>query len=135
MVIAIDPKGERTHITPGDLELPEDQQVEWILRDATERERRKFVNLMVIASQQADNEEFCNLADRVYEVCKFGLAGYTEDKPLRDSKGEIVPFEKQRGQVTDDFLNRLPFSEKLAIHTEIMLGMSLSGEDTEKSEP
>ena len=132
MAFAIDPKGDRNFITPGDLELPEDQQVEWVLRDATERDRRKFVDLMVVASTNDENPGFSNLAERVYEMCKTGLAGYTDDKPLRTPDGEIVPFEMKGGKVTDEFLARLPFLEKIAIHNELVLGMNLSGEDTEK---
>ena len=132
MAIAIDPQGERNFITPGDLELPEDQQVEWKLQDATERGRRKFVDLMVVAHANEDNAEFSNLAERVYEICKGGLVGYTDAKPLRDSKGEIVPFEMKGGKVTDGFLARLPFMEKISIHNALVEGMNLSGEDTEK---
>ncbi len=133
MSIAIDPKGKRGVITPEDRKLPDDQQTEWLIRDLSERQRVSYMDSVRLVDDGVGGGALGGQGSRVYSSLKGGLVGYSDAKPFRDSKGDPVPFEKNSsGQVSDEFLQRILWSEKVAISTAITESMMLDGEDTEK---
>ena len=133
MSIAIDPKGKRGFITSGDLKLPEDKQTEWLIRDLNERQRVSYMDSVRLVDDGVGGGALGGQGSRVYTALKGGLVGYTEAKPFRDSSGEPVPFEKNSsGQVSDEFLQRILWSEKVSISTAITASMMLDQEDVEK---
>ncbi len=133
MAIAIDPQGERTIITEGDLKLPEDQQVEWKITDLSERQRVAFMDSLKLVDDGSGRTAIGGQGTRIYVALKGGLKGYTDEKPLRDSEGNLVPFEKSKlGEVSDTFLERIIWTEKVAIADYITESIALLEEDTEK---
>jgi hypothetical protein len=133
MSIAIDPKGQRGIITPADKQLPEDQQTEWLIRDLNERQRVSYMDAVKLVDDGSGAAALGGQGSRVYTSLKGGLVGYTDEKPFRDSSGNVVPFEKNaQGRVSDEFLQRILWTEKVAISDEIVGSMLLDEEDTEK---
>ncbi len=141
MSIAIDPKGKRGFITPSDLAkdgkgeflVPEDRQTEWLIRDLNERQRVAYMDSVRLVDDGVGGGALGGQGSRVYTALKGGLVGVSEAKPFRDSKGEPIPFEKNSsGQVSDEFLQRIIWSEKVSISTAITESMMLDQEDVEK---
>lgn len=133
MSIAVDPKGQRPFVTPADRELPEDQQTEWLLGDLTERQRVGFMDAVRLVDDGSGGTALGGQGSRVYAALKGGLRGYSEAKPLRDARGEVVPFKKnEQGQVSDEFLARMAWADKVAIADEIAESVALSEADAEK---
>lgn len=133
MSIAIDPKGKRGFITEEDRKLPDDQQTEWLIRDLNERQRVSYMDSVRLVDDGVGGGALGGQGSRVYTALKGGLVGVSEAKPFRDSKGETIPFEKNSsGQVSDEFLQRIIWSEKVSISTAITESMMLDQEDVEK---
>lgn len=141
MAIAVDPKGHRGFITPADLAknekgeflVPEDQQTEWLVKDLTERQRVSFMDSVKLVDDGSGGAALGGQGSRVYTALKGGLVGVSDAKPFRDSKGNSIPFEKNsQGRVSDEFLARISWVDKVAISDEISGSMLLGEEDTEK---
>ncbi len=131
MGIAIDPRGERKFITPGDKKLPEDQQVEWLVTDMDHRQRVGFMDSVTVHSDGAGGVALGGTGTRIHTALKGCLKGYTEAHPLKDARGEVVPFKTNKaGQVDDEFLVRIEWTELVAIADEITSTMDLDEEDT-----
>ena len=133
MGIAIDPRGERGFITPEDLKLPEDQQTEWLVSDLNERQRVAFMDSVRLMDDGAGGTALGGTGTRIYTALKGGLKGFSDSKPFLDAAGKVVKFIKNaNGQVSDEFLARMTWADKVAIADDITKTLALSEDDTEK---
>lgn len=136
MSIALDPRTSRRFITEGDLELKEELQTWWKVRDLSQRERVTYMNGLSLRDGGTGNMEIGGTGTRIYIAMKSGLEGYEEDHPLRGSDGKAVPFTKDPdGSVSDEFLERVDWREQRELADEITRNMTLVGRDLEKSAP
>lgn len=133
MATAIDPKGEREFITEADRKLDIEQQTGWLLRDLTERARVAFMDSVRLVDDGSGKGALGGQGTRVYTALKQGLAGVSESKPFRDARGDVIAFETDdSGLVSDTFLERMAWSDKVEIADEIAESIHLPKGDVEK---
>ena len=132
-MIAVTPKAERSWCSKGDLELPErSDRTYFRIRDLDERERVTLNDSVQVSVNPLSGAVSQGIGTRIYITLKFGLVGIEEGSFLKDSEGKNVEFETDdSGQVSDDFLVRIPWPSQQEMFMAITTSAVMEEEEKE----
>lgn len=131
-MIAITPKGVRPWCTEADQALPREQRTYFLIEDMDERTRVAVNDAVAITPDPVTGQFSHGIGSRVYLTLKGCLKGIAEGSKLLDEEGGEVRFETDAsGQVSDDFLGRLRWSDQQEMYVAIVQSASLEEDEKE----